>query len=200
MIHGICWILWWICIFIRSSSKKIGAHPTPVKAHFSNSEVVIWVLQGLVVSTWPMSGSFVEGLLTFFPKMHYNVWFISNLWQILNVVTLSGVGLCLKASSKISHLHRRIVKAATSMHARITFETGNMPQIQTDKHDINTILERLNTFCKVQDECCRRAALGKQIENLTVLIYFVFCPFWTIGRNLNVDLLDFRGFSQKVKS
>ena len=95
------------------------------------------------------------------------------------MVTLSGVGLCLKASSKLSHLHRRIVKAATSMHARITFETGNMQQIQTDKNDTNSILERLNNFCRIQDECCRRAALGKQIENLTVLIYFVFLTEYT---------------------
>lgn len=87
---------------------------------------------------------------------------------LLNVVNLSGVGLCLKSSSKLSHLHRRIIKAAASMHARITFETGDLAHLSTGGNDTNSVIDRLNSYFQVQDACSRRAALVNFLSSSSV--------------------------------
>ncbi|MCO5607636.1 hypothetical protein L7F22_061834 [Adiantum nelumboides] len=91
---------------------------------------------------------------------------------ILNWVGLFGVGLCLKSSSKLSHLHRRIVKAAASMHARLTFETGKLADssMEDAKKDLNTdsLLQKFSSYFQYQDACSRRAALVNYLSSMSV--------------------------------
>lgn len=91
---------------------------------------------------------------------------------IFNWVTLSGVGLCLMSSSKLSHLHRRIVKAAVSMHARVTFETGDFPYLLTtgasNDPSADIIMQKFSNYFHVQDACSRRAALVNYLSSTSV--------------------------------
>ncbi|GJP32387.1 hypothetical protein CLOM_g16981 [Closterium sp. NIES-68] len=43
---------------------------------------------------------------------------------VANVVALVGTGICLRSASKLAHLHRRIVRVASAMHAQHTFDSA----------------------------------------------------------------------------
>lgn len=86
---------------------------------------------------------------------------------VLNLVTLGGVGLCLRSSSKLSHLHRRIVKAAASMHAMGTFEATDRAYICCS-HGDDTTIEQLSKFCQIQDAWSRRAAFVNFLASSSV--------------------------------
>ncbi|CAI5482600.1 unnamed protein product [Closterium sp. Yama58-4] len=43
---------------------------------------------------------------------------------VANVVALVGTGMCLRCASKLAHLHRRIVRVASAMHAQHTFDSA----------------------------------------------------------------------------
>lgn len=84
---------------------------------------------------------------------------------VLNMVSLTGLGLCLKSASKLSHHHRRIIKAAASMHAQGTFEVADFEVIYSGGKD--TIVERLDKFCQMQDAWSRRAALVTYLSSFS---------------------------------
>ncbi|KAL3680072.1 hypothetical protein R1sor_023028 [Riccia sorocarpa] len=85
---------------------------------------------------------------------------------VLTVVNLTGAWLCLKSASKIAHLHRRIVKKASCIHAERTLGcravTASLSKVSDDaseNQDTKLILERLDLYCQRQDSYARRAAL-----------------------------------------
>lgn len=85
---------------------------------------------------------------------------------VLTVVNLTGAWLCLRSASKIAHLHRRIVKRASFIHAERTLgmlpvSSPAMPKISEDggEYPSKVLLERLEQYCQRQDACARRAAL-----------------------------------------
>ncbi|KAH7388182.1 hypothetical protein KP509_16G062500 [Ceratopteris richardii] len=91
---------------------------------------------------------------------------------IINWISLCGVGLCLRSSSKLSHLHRRIVKAAAFMNARLTFEKANLADFTlangANNQDTDDILQKFGTFFHNQDACSRRSALVNYLSSMSV--------------------------------
>uniref|UniRef100_A0A0D6R1T1 Uncharacterized protein n=1 Tax=Araucaria cunninghamii TaxID=56994 RepID=A0A0D6R1T1_ARACU len=83
--------------------------------------------------------------------------------QVLNLVNLTGLGLCLKLASKISHLHRRIVKTASSVHAKATFAAANGYALSRG----SGFQEKMERLCQAQDAWSRRAALVNFLTNNT---------------------------------
>ncbi|KAH9319218.1 hypothetical protein KI387_020987, partial [Taxus chinensis] len=85
--------------------------------------------------------------------------FMSGELVVLNMVNLTGIGLCLKSASKISHLHRRIVKIASSMHAKATFTASKEYILSPEKCQSFEFQEQVERFCQAQDAWSQRSAL-----------------------------------------
>lgn len=98
--------------------------------------------------------------------------FMAGELVLLNWVGLCGVGLCLKSASKVSHLHRRIVKAAATMHAKLTFEGGNLADISVagagNDSNLDVLLQKFSNYFQHQDACSRRAALVNYLSSMSV--------------------------------
>ncbi|XP_057869405.1 uncharacterized protein LOC131076297 isoform X2 [Cryptomeria japonica] len=91
--------------------------------------------------------------------------FMSGELLVLNMVNLTGIGLCLKSASKISHLHRRIVKLASSMHAKSTFAASKGYILSAGKDETFEFQEKMEYFCQVQDAWSQRSALVNFLSN-----------------------------------
>ncbi|KAL2612961.1 hypothetical protein R1flu_024653 [Riccia fluitans] len=84
---------------------------------------------------------------------------------VLTVVNLTGAWLCLRSASKIAHLHRRIVKRASCIHAERTLGCHPVasPTLSTDldgaSESQDSKLKRIELYCQRQDSYARRAAL-----------------------------------------
>uniref|UniRef100_A0A0D6R3C0 Uncharacterized protein n=1 Tax=Araucaria cunninghamii TaxID=56994 RepID=A0A0D6R3C0_ARACU len=89
--------------------------------------------------------------------------FMTGELVVLNLVNLTGLGLCLKLASKISHLHRRIVKTASSVHAKATFAAANGYALSRG----SGFQEKMERLCQAQDAWSRRAALVNFLTNNT---------------------------------
>lgn len=91
---------------------------------------------------------------------------------IYNWVVLCGTGLCLKSSSKLSHLHRRVVKSAASMHAKLTFETGDFEHLHatgaSNDPSRDIMIQKFSNYFQLQDACSRRAALVNFLASTSV--------------------------------
>ncbi|XP_057838390.1 uncharacterized protein LOC131048456 isoform X3 [Cryptomeria japonica] len=85
--------------------------------------------------------------------------------QVLNLVNLTGIGLCLHSASKVAHLHRRIVKAASSMHAKTTFATSKCYISSQWKDQSLEFEEKIQLFSQAQDAWSQRSALVNFISN-----------------------------------
>ncbi|KAJ7549592.1 hypothetical protein O6H91_07G059400 [Diphasiastrum complanatum] len=89
----------------------------------------------------------------------FNIFMAGEL-LVLNMVNLTGIGLCLRSASRLAHFHRRIVKAACSMHALGTFSSAIQPATPCLRADLSVdIVQRLEMLISTQDAWCRRAAL-----------------------------------------
>ncbi|XP_057838388.1 uncharacterized protein LOC131048456 isoform X1 [Cryptomeria japonica] len=84
---------------------------------------------------------------------------------VLNLVNLTGIGLCLHSASKVAHLHRRIVKAASSMHAKTTFATSKCYISSQWKDQSLEFEEKIQLFSQAQDAWSQRSALVNFISN-----------------------------------
>eukprot|EP00252_Welwitschia_mirabilis_P028089 TRINITY_DN9976_c0_g1_i1.p1 TRINITY_DN9976_c0_g1~~TRINITY_DN9976_c0_g1_i1.p1 ORF type:complete len:413 (-),score=35.19 TRINITY_DN9976_c0_g1_i1:201-1439(-) len=84
---------------------------------------------------------------------------------ILNLVNLTGIGLCLKSASKVAHLHRRIVKAASAMHARITFASSRIYSAPQEEVASPEFQAKMESFWQAQDAWSRRSALVNFLSN-----------------------------------
>lgn len=91
--------------------------------------------------------------------------FMSGELLVLNMVNLTGIGLCLKSASKIAHLHRRIVKEASSMHAKATFAASKGYLLTPGKDQSFEFQEKVEQFCQAQDAWSRRSALVNFLTN-----------------------------------
>lgn len=87
--------------------------------------------------------------------------FMSGELLVLNLVNVTGIGLCLKSASKLAHLHRRIVKEASSMHAKATFAASKDSLL----HQSLEFQEKVDHFCQAQDAWSRRSALVNFLSN-----------------------------------
>jgi len=87
---------------------------------------------------------------------------------VLNLVNVTGIGLCLKSASKIAHLHRRIVKEASSMHAKATFAASKGHLLPPGKDQSFEFQEKMEHFCQAQDAWSRRSALVNFLSNNSV--------------------------------
>ncbi|CAM6089907.1 unnamed protein product [Calypogeia fissa] len=101
---------------------------------------------------------------------------------VLTVVNLTGAWLCLRCSSKIAHLHKRIYKRAASVHAKqtlgspLTTQSAPLTKIPTivqsaplfkiseDGGSNQAALERLENYCQRQDAWARRAAVVEYLS------------------------------------
>lgn len=91
--------------------------------------------------------------------------FMSGELLVLNIVNLTGIGVCLKSASKIAHLHRRIVKEASSMHAKATFAASKGHLLTLGKDQSFEFQEKVEQFCQAQDAWSRRSALVNFLTN-----------------------------------
>ncbi|KAF3783057.1 hypothetical protein EJ110_NYTH32804 [Nymphaea thermarum] len=90
--------------------------------------------------------------------------------MIVNIVNITGWIFCLRSASRIAHLHRRILKSASSMNANATLEAmRNLQPLLINEAAEKDIQNGIRLFSQFQVDWAGRSALEWESENYVML-------------------------------
>ncbi|XP_031477405.1 uncharacterized protein LOC116248639 [Nymphaea colorata] len=88
--------------------------------------------------------------------------------MIVNIVNITGWIFCLRSASRIAHLHRRILKSASSMNANATLEAmRNLQPLLINEAAEKDIQNGIRLFSQFQVDWAGRSALVDFLSNNT---------------------------------